>query len=429
MFYFSLLLKFNRVLQNAKVFNCKERDMHKNLVKIAVVDDSKTMLLTLKAMLNGLGYTNVETFTSARLAFGIVERDIHAFHCILTDLNMPEFDGMAFIRKLGEVGYPGGVAIVSEMDERVIALAADLAKAHHVRLIGYLSKPVSIKQIEMVLDRLSTLNVVKQHALQYLSEQELIDAIENQQVEPYYQPKINSLTNRVESLEILARIVKPGHIDAILSQHFLPTAVSLGVENIITFQLVEKASRHYSELKVLFEHDFKLAINLSPKQMQDYFCAQQMATILCVNGLQPNQFIIEVTEEYALRTPEQLETLNRLRINGYGVALDDFGTGFTNLNQLRTLPFTEIKIDRSFISSIRDDKFSQVIVKSLIDVTKEQKIELVAEGVEDIEDLEYLKQSEIGILLQGFLICRPKPIKEVIRWYSKWKQMTDKSFS
>ena len=60
---------------------------------------------------------------------------------------------------------------------------------------------------------------------------------------------------------------------------------------------------------------------------------------------------------------------------------------------------------------------------------KSKKFELVAEGVEDIEDLEYLKQSEIGILLQGFLICRPKPIKEVIRWYSKWKQMTDKSFS
>ncbi|MDE3270500.1 EAL domain-containing response regulator [Pseudoalteromonas sp. G4] len=399
--------------------------MHKNLIRIAIVDDSKTMLLTLKAMLNGLGYPNIETFSSARLAFGIVEKDVNAFHCILTDLNMPEYDGMAFIRQLGEIGYPGGVAIVSEMDERVIALAADLAKIHHIRLIGNLSKPVSIKQIEMVLDRLSTLNVIKQQTLQYLSEQELIDAIENQQIEPYYQPKINSITNRVESLEILARIVKPGHIDAILPQHFLPTAVALGIENIVTFQLVEKAARHYSELKVLFDHDFKLAINLSPKQMQDYFCAQQMATILCVNGLEPNQFIIEVTEEYALRTPEQLETLNRLRMSGYGIALDDFGTGFTNLNQLRTLPFTEIKIDRSFISSIRDDKFSQVIVKSLIDVAKEQKVELVAEGVEDVEDLEYLQKSEIGILLQGFFICRPKPIKEVIRWYAKWKQMTE----
>ncbi|WP_372768460.1 EAL domain-containing protein [Pseudoalteromonas sp.] len=401
--------------------------MEKNLIKIAIVDDSKTMLLTMKAMLNGLGYQNIEIFPSARLAFAIIENDVNAFHCILTDLNMPELDGMAFLRKLGKIGFLGGVAIVSEMDERVISLAADLAKIHHVRLIGNLSKPVSIKQIEMVLERLSTLNVVKHQLFQYVSEQELIEAIEGQQIEPYYQPKINSISNKVESLEILARIVKPGNSDAILPQHFLPTAVALGVENVVTFQLVEKAARHYSELRVLFDHEFKLAINLSPKQMQDSFCAEQMATILCVNGLDPNKFIIEVTEEYALRTPEQLETLNRLRMNGYGIALDDFGTGFTNLNQLRTLPFTEIKIDRSFIASINEDKFSQVIVKSLIDVSKEQKVELVAEGVEDLEDLEYLQQSEVSILLQGFFICRPKPINEIIRWYAKWKQITANS--
>ena len=261
--------------------------------------------------------------------------------------------------------------------------------------------------------------------MQYVSDQELIDAIENNQIEPYYQPKINSKTNRVDSLEILARIVRPGNVDTILPQHFIPTAVSLGIENIITFQLVEKAASHYNQFKEYFDHEFKLAINLSAKQMQDYYCAQQMATILCVNGLEPNQFIIEVTEEYALRTPEQLETLNRLRMNGYGIALDDFGTGFTNLNQLRTLPFTEIKIDRSFIASIRDDKFSQVIVKSLIDVAKEQGVELVAEGVEEIEDLDYLRKSEIGILLQGFFICRPKPFSEIIRWYTKWKTLAE----
>ena len=117
--------------------------MRKNLLKIAVVDDSKTMLLALNAMLNGLGYTQVETFSSARLAFDFVKTDLSSFHCILTDLNMPEYDGMEFIRELGEIGYQGGVAIVSEMDDRVISLAADLAKSHSVHLIGNLSKPVN----------------------------------------------------------------------------------------------------------------------------------------------------------------------------------------------------------------------------------------------------------------------------------------------
>ncbi len=88
--------------------------MHKNLIKIAIVDDSKTMLLTLKAMLNGLGYQNTETFSSARLAFDEIKKDSSAYHCVLTDLNMPELDGMAFIRQLGEIGFNGGVAIVQK---------------------------------------------------------------------------------------------------------------------------------------------------------------------------------------------------------------------------------------------------------------------------------------------------------------------------
>lgn len=397
----------------------------KKSMKVAVVDDSKAMLITIQAMLQAAGYTHIELFSSARLAFELVKTNKDCFHCILTDLNMPEYDGMAFIRQLGEVGFEGGVAIVSEMDERVIALASDLAKIHKVHLIGNLSKPINQREIELVMERLNSLGLVKRNQKQLLTESELIDAIENQLIEPYYQPKINSITNRVDSLEILARIVKPGYVDAILPQHFIPTAIELGIENIITFQLIEKAAAHYNELKDLFDHGFKFAVNLSARQMEDYFCAQQMATILCVNGLEPQQFIVEVTEEYALRSPEQLETLNRLRMNGYGIALDDFGTGFTNLNQLRTLPFTEIKIDRSFISSIGDDKFSQVIVKSLIDVSREQGVALVAEGVEDVSDLDYLKRTEIGILLQGFFICRPKPFSEIKRWYSKWKSLAE----
>ena len=105
--------------------------------------------------------------------------------------------------------------------------------------------------------------------------------------------------------------------------------------------------------------------------------------------------------------------------------MDDFGTGFTNLTQLRTLPFTEIKIDRSLIRNIQSDKFSQVIVESLKQIAKEQHFTLVAEGIEQFSELEYLQNEfEDPILLQGYLICRPKPCNEMVHWYKNWLNHT-----
>lgn len=403
----------------------QDETMKREEIRLAIVDDSKAITLALCALLTQLGYKNVKSYQSAQIAFNEIEKDKNCFDCVFTDLNMPEMDGMAFIRKLGEINYKGAIVIVSEMEPRVIALAADLAKLNKTRLIGNISKPIVLPHLELVLHRLDSILDSKYKEADELTEGELLDAIEQQQIEPFYQPKVSSITNKVESIEVLARIVRERDLKPILPAQFLGVAARLGIENLITLQLIEKAAVHYNQLKEFFDYDFKFAVNLSPKQMEDYECADQMHTILCVNNLTPANFIIEITEEYALRQVSQLETLNRLRMAGYGISLDDFGTGFTNLNQLRTLPFTEIKIDRSFISRICNDKFSQVIVRSLMEVTKEQGVDIVAEGIEQFDELEYLQQNPTGILLQGFLICKPKRFEELTSWYVKWQKCAE----
>ncbi len=399
--------------------------MTRKHLAVAVVDDSKAMLITFEAMLKKLGVDKVICFSRASDAIAEIEKDISYFDCVFTDLNMPEMDGMSLIRRLGELSYLGGVIIVSEMDERVISLASELAKQHKTHLLGNISKPFIADHIELLLERLRQFSAKANPTVKPISEQDLIEAIENGFITPYYQAKIDSKTNKVISMETLMRLVRPGCVDALLPEQFMPTAEAMGIENILTFQLVEKAAAHLSQMYHFMGDEFKLAINLSPKQMQDTFCAQQIETILCVNGLSANQVIIEITEEYALRTTEQLETLNRLRMAGYGISLDDFGTGFTNLEQLRTLPFTEIKIDRSFIKHIAKDRFSQVIVRSLVDVALNTKVDIVAEGIEDFSELGYLQKLHDGIILQGFLICRPKPFNEIKRWHLHWKKLID----
>ncbi|MGY8874778.1 MAG: EAL domain-containing response regulator, partial [Pseudoalteromonas sp.] len=337
--------------------------MKKIVPNILVVDDSKAILIVMEAILNELGMSNtITTCLNAKEALEKVKEEINYFDAIFTDLNMPEMDGMELIRHLGELHYQGGIIIVSEMDHKVISLAANLAKQHNAHLIGNISKPVQLSQVSRLLIKVAQLNshtLLKESAI---SKDELIDALKNDEITPFYQPKINADNNKIESVEVLARILSSKDGNIILPNRFINTAEQHNLINQITFSLFEKATSEFKNMKSQLGHDFKMAFNLSPTQLDDLNCPNKLLLILELNQLTPSNIIIEITEQHALSSLMQLETLNRLRMHGFGISLDDFGVGFTNMNQLRNLPFTEIKIDRSLISHIETDLFSQVVV-------------------------------------------------------------------
>ncbi len=136
-----------------------------------------------------------------------------------------------------------------------------------------------------------------------------------------------------------------------------------------------------------------------------------------------------MTESYAVENIDQMETLNRLRIHGFGLALDDYGTGYTNIQQLKSLPYTEIKIDRSLIYNICNDKLSQVVAQALFDIFEELNVSIVTEGVELATDLDYLNALNVPIKLQGFIISRPKEVNSICRWHRNWKKNLPQQFS
>ncbi|MEI8664056.1 EAL domain-containing protein [Pseudoalteromonas sp. B28] len=395
--------------------------MKKIVPNILVVDDSKAILIVMEAILNELGMSNtITTYLNAKEALEKVKEDINYFDAIFTDLNMPEMDGMELIRHLGELHYQGGIIIVSEMDHKVISLAANLAKQHNAHLIGNISKPVQLSQVSRLLTKVAQLNshtLLKEPAI---SKDELIDALKNDEITPFYQPKINADNNKIESVEVLARILSSKDDNIILPCRFINTAEQHNLINQITFSLFEKATSEFKNMTAQLGHDFKMAFNLSPTQLDDLNCPNKLLLILELNQLTPSNIIIEITEQHALSSLMQLETVNRLRMHGFGISLDDFGVGFTNMNQLRNLPFTEIKIDRSLISHIETDLFSQVVVSSLFNITSKDNLDLVAEGVERPEELVYLRHYRRKLAIQGFLFSRPKPQDEFISWGKDW---------
>ncbi|MBB1292816.1 MULTISPECIES: EAL domain-containing protein [Pseudoalteromonas] len=390
---------------------------------ILVVDDSKAILVVMQAILNELNVPNVTTCLNAQDALNKVKTNLYTFDAVFTDLNMPDMDGMELIRHLGDIQYPGAIVIISEMNSKIIDLAADLARKNNVHLIGNIAKPVQLNQVYTLLQKLEYLACHTEKPTEPISETQLLHAISHNEITPFYQPKVNRNSNKVESIEVLARIVTAEQGAVLLPERFICVAEDLDLINLITFQLFEKATGDFSEIKTRLGYKLKLAFNLSPCQLEDLSCPDKLALILHLNQLTPSEIILEITEQHALSSSAQLETLNRLRMRGFGISLDDFGTGFTNVQQLKTLPFTEVKIDRTLISNIESDLFSQVIVSSLVNIAIQDDLTIVAEGIERVEELEYLERFKEHILMQGFLISRPKGKTEFIRWAQSWLHM------
>ncbi|BDU37280.1 EAL domain-containing response regulator [Vibrio nigripulchritudo] len=387
-------------------------------MRILIIDDSKSSLYLIQSMLHEIGYKNVTTSTSPSFAFKMVSDDPTRFSVVLTDLNMPNYDGMQVIKMLGKIGYRGGVAIISDADHKVINLAVEIARRHRVFLLGSIRKPALSEELKRLLERVS-LREEKEFANQAcIPRNDLISAISNRQIRAFYQPKINISDSGISGYEVLARVEhKKSRI--LLPWQFIPSAMKYGLINELFYELMNTA---LSEVQAK-DKQINLSFNLSPLQLEETRLHIKLAEIVSSYDIDPKEITFEITEEHALSSLVQLETLNRLRIRGFRVSLDDFGTGFTNFKQLKKLPFSEVKIDRSLIKDIHRDTFSQTVVNSLYELAQCQKISLVAEGVEKSDEFEFLKGHYQKILIQGYLISKPKPLDKLLCWKKSWESI------
>ncbi len=387
---------------------------------IAVVDNSVSVLMLIKQMMSRLGYENVTCFSCPQEALKEINYDISRFDAVFTNLGMPDIDGMCVIRELGKMSYRGAVCIISDLENRVTELAAEIAKLQWIYLLGSIAKPITLEALGDILTKLHKIEDKIECQTSALSRDALMRCIINDQVLPYYQPKVNLISRRVESVEVLARI-DDGVRPVIYPSCFIPTAIKYDLVDLITTAIAEKTASDMEKLSEIFSEDVEVSINLSAKQLDDLNVPQRLEGLFRNKKVQRSRITVEITEESSLSSPEQLESLNRFRMQGFGVSLDDFGTGFANFQHLRYLPFTEVKVDRSLVSKIHADHFSQAILRSLVDFSAETGCRVVAEGVELEEEFEYLATHYPSIYAQGYFICQPKHIGELKSWYQQWK--------
>ncbi|GAA4041662.1 hypothetical protein GCM10022281_23420 [Sphingomonas rosea] len=234
-----------------------------------------------------------------------------------------------------------------------------------------------------------------------------------------YQPKVSVADGSLVRVEALVRWAHPVLGD-VPPGRFVPLAEEHGLIGDLTQWALRTALRQWREWHAA-GLDTDIAVNISAISLEQLDFPDLVERMCRALNVPTERLVLELTEGATQPLIKLMDTLTRFRIKGVGLAIDDFGTGYSGLIQLRKLPFTEIKIDRQFVTGLPTSHDDQVIVRSVIDLAHGLGLAVTAEGVETVEQLHALRSLGCD-LVQGYLLAHPLEAGELIGWASRHKR-------
>ena len=334
---------------------------------------------------------------------------------ILLDLSMPGTDGVEVLRYLANHDSAAKVVLMSGQDSRVLRAAERLGGELGLAMAGIFDTPIAVGALR---DYLAT---VKPRS-DKVDAAALAAALDLDQLCVHYQPKVglvppNDATATVlrtqrgvwplAGVEALVRWNHP-ELGLVPPIRFVPLAEATGLIGrltrfVVSVAFAQAAAWRRAGLVV------PVAVNVAPHLLADLDLPDRFEAQAREAGIAPGQVTLEVTETAAMRDIAQtMDILTRLRLKGFALSMDDFGTGYSSLVHLYRLPFSEVKIDRSFVSEIGLDPEADVVVQTVIDMARNMKLSVCAEGVETEAAQDFLRQAGCDAA-QGFLFQRPVP--------------------
>lgn len=260
------------------------------------------------------------------------------------------------------------------------------------------------------------LNTVAQQQLNL--ETGLRQALERDELALAYQPKVDLASGRVVGLEALARwLTRSGGI--IWPDQFIPVAEETGLIMPLGRWVVRAACEQWIVWRDAGLNPPPVAINLSPRQFSDARLIDDIDAILKETGMESSYLQLEVTESAAMENPARtFDMLGALRQRGLHVYIDDFGTGHSNLGQLKRMPIDALKIDKSFVDDVLTDSDDAEIANAIIRLAHALNLRVVAEGVESVEQVAFLKDQGCDEI-QGYVVAKPLPPDKVATFFGR----------
>ncbi len=262
----------------------------------------------------------------------------------------------------------------------------------------------------------------KDYARQLYLEAELRHAIERDEFELFYQPQLDLATNRIIGAEALIRWRHPA-MGLVSPGEFIPLVEEMELIHSLGSWVAEEAVGQQAKWRNS-GLDLRVGFNMSARQFNDTYFAERLERILNAADVPASRIDVEITESSAMDNPEKaLGMLQSLKALGTSLALDDFGTGYSSLEYMQKFDVDYIKIDRAFICNLLENTADQGIVKAVLGIANSLNMKVIAEGVEQKEEMDYLR--ELGCHeMQGFYISKPVPADEFERFTREYNRTT-----
>ncbi|MBI2800699.1 MAG: EAL domain-containing response regulator [Gammaproteobacteria bacterium] len=407
-------------LQNCQLGTALGRAFQGSASRILLLDDEPFELKLLARSLASLGLDRIETYESGIAALSALQDHGASIELVFLDLNMPQLDGIEFVRQLVGIGYSGSLVFVSGEDNRVREASSNLARGYRLSVLGHLAKPVQPQALFDLLNRWQPIAPsAGAQARKIYAAGEIRNAIACNELANYYQPKVNLDDGALMGVETLVRwhhpedgLVLPGQFVGVAEEHGFVEELT----RVVLSESIAQAKR-WRDTGI----PLRVAVNVSMDDLVQLEFADFVLKLLAHHAVPTEDLIIEVTESRLMKNIlAPLDTLTRLRIKHISLAIDDFGTGQSSLAKLRDMPFNILKIDRTFVHGACNSPTLDAFVLANLSIAKQLGMVTVAEGVEDRADWEYLRGHGCDVA-QGYFIAKPMPSEQIPDWLTSWE--------
>jgi EAL domain-containing protein (putative c-di-GMP-specific phosphodiesterase class I)/DNA-binding NarL/FixJ family response regulator len=390
-------------------------------LRVLLVEDHAFQRRLGLRLLSDLGLGQAEEAADGFQALQLLRGNEHTPDVILVDLDLPGMDGIEFIGIVAQEKLAKSIAIVSAMEPALLHTVQVMAKASGLRVLGAVEKPLTPGKLTHVLSLYTNQSdEMIGDTVFPLSLDQIKAALEAGEIYPAFQPQVELANGKVIGVEALARWRKRDG-QMVLPSQFIPMMESGSLIEELTNLMLIKSCEWHQRWKAE-GYALRVSVNVSAHNLTGPEVADRYEKILREHGMSPSDMIIEITESSVMSdTARGLGMLARLRLKGFGLSVDDFGTGYSSLSQLSQIPFTELKIDYGFVNDSPNQSRKRAVIEASINLAKKLDLNVVAEGVETMEEWQLLAQ--LGChFAQGYLIARPVPGDELLEAINTWRK-------
>ena len=386
---------------------------------LLVVDDSAVQRAQAISLCRDMGVQMIYEAANGAEALALLALLVLPPDLMIVDLEMPDMDGIELIEEMARRQIHIALVVASSRELPLVQAVEAMARNLGLPVLGGLQKPLRTDTLRGALEKFGVLRAAKGgvaagDAPPDIDPALLARAIVDGEIRVHYQPKVDMLTGIVRGVEALARWTHP-ELGAVRPDHFIAVAEREGLIHDLTMSVMDTALAQAARWNAR-GLQISMAVNLAPRLLETPSIAQSIVEIVQRHGLAADQVMLEITESSVVDCMgAALGVLARLRLRGIGLSIDDYGTGFSSMQQLARIPFTELKIDRSFVHEAHLRRNLRVILQSALEMSRQLGLVTVAEGIETLEDWRVLQQSGC-VVGQGYLISRPLPADEILPW-------------